>query len=90
MDSKRHKNVGDNKERKEPMEVMEPLDPFAGMELIEQFDINSLRLDSYDNWVWSKKHRSQEVILSDTFRKGKNLLNFLKQFISWFAVCIVT
>lgn len=27
----------------------------------------------YDNWTWSKRHRSQEVVFTDTkFRKGKN------------------
>lgn len=24
----------------------------------------------YDNWMWSKRHRSQEVMLTDAYRKG--------------------
>lgn len=28
-------------------------------------------LDYYDNWMWSKRHRSQEIMMADsTYRKG--------------------
>lgn len=31
----------------------------------------SRNLDYYDNWMWSKRHRSQEVMIADsTYRKG--------------------
>lgn len=41
----------------------------------ESKDINqSMYLPYYDNWIWSKRHRSQEVMLSDsTFRKGMQI-----------------
>lgn len=37
----------------------------------EEEDIRkSKNLEYYDNWMWSKRHRSHEVVLTDTYRKG--------------------
>lgn len=41
------------------------------IERIEQEESrHSKNLAYYDNWIWSKRHRSQEVMLTDTYRKG--------------------
>lgn len=35
-----------------------------------------LRHGCYDNWTWSKRHRSQEVVFTDsTLRKGVHFFN---------------
>lgn len=43
----------------------------------DQKSLNKPLMDGYyDNWTWSKRHRSQEVVFTDTkMRKGKTLLN---------------
>lgn len=36
-----------------------------------------LKYGCEDNWTWSKKYRSQEVVLPEpTMKKGKSLLSF--------------
>lgn len=77
MDSKRFKQIKEEKEFVDLKELMAPEWQQQPAEEIEEeksfipFDIRSLSLDLKDTWRWSKRHRSQEVILTDSFRKGK-------------------
>lgn len=33
----------------------------------------------YDNWIWSRRHRSHEIILAENFRKGMAQLKNIKE-----------
>lgn len=44
--------------------------PFRIEETSQKITYRTMTLPYHDNWFWSKRHRSQEVMLSDTFRKG--------------------
>lgn len=55
----------------------------------------SMQLPYSDNWIWSKRHRSQEVMLSDsTYRKGNRTIvnkckcNYCRRFIHILPFCL--
>lgn len=75
MAPKRH-SIGDNMEQ-----VVSRNDVHQSMQL--PYSDNWIS----DNWVWSKRHRSQEVMLSDsTYRKGNQTICCNK--FLWFFVDI--
>lgn len=46
----------------------------------QQNENKPLRHGCYDNWTWSKRHRSQEVVFTDsTLRKGKRFFPLYSQ-----------
>lgn len=71
-DSKRVKQFEKKEEAKENPQWIEPMEVIRQEKPNETCDTKSLNLDCKYRWRWSKRHRSPEVILTDSFRRGEH------------------